>query len=156
MMLLAKARNDVMFANYAVRRNIIHAVNITAVGNIICPQGQTSFSVNAPLRASHYKTPYKVIFYPISCKNDAKSKTVQNKTFAYTPQKRPSEIPWGDDSESLPLSEKRKMRLLREPHLRLFEIPISSVIALVPFGLSLTLKNRNNLLWIRRERLFKP
>ena len=54
MMLLAKARNDVMFANYAVRRNIIHAVNITAVGNIICPQGQTSFSVNAPLRASRY------------------------------------------------------------------------------------------------------
>ena len=37
MMLLAKARNDVMFAHYAVRRNIIHAVNITAVGNIICP-----------------------------------------------------------------------------------------------------------------------
>ena len=45
MMLLAKARNDVMFAHYAVRRNIIHAVNITAAGNIICPQGQTSFSV---------------------------------------------------------------------------------------------------------------
>ena len=37
MMLLAKARNDVMFAHYAVRRNIIHAVNITAAGNIICP-----------------------------------------------------------------------------------------------------------------------
>ena len=54
MMLLAKARNDVMFARYAVRRNIIHAVNITAAGNIICPQGQTSFSVNAPLRASRY------------------------------------------------------------------------------------------------------
>jgi len=54
MMLLAKARNDVMFAHYDVRRNIIHAVNITAVGNIICPQGQTSFSVNAPLRASRY------------------------------------------------------------------------------------------------------
>ena len=33
MMLLAKARNDVMFAHYAVRRNIIHAVNITAEGN---------------------------------------------------------------------------------------------------------------------------
>ena len=45
MMLLAKARNDVMFAHYAIRRNIIHAVNITAAGNIICPQGQTSFSV---------------------------------------------------------------------------------------------------------------
>ena len=54
MMLLANARNDVMFAHYAVRRNIIHAVNITAAGNIICPQGQTSFSVNAPLRASRY------------------------------------------------------------------------------------------------------
>ena len=54
MMLLAKARNDVMFAHYAVRRNIIHAVNITAEGNITCQQGQTSFSVNAPLRASRY------------------------------------------------------------------------------------------------------
>ena len=54
MMLLAKARSDVMFAHYAVKRNIIHAVNITAAGNIICPQGQTSFSVNAPLRASRY------------------------------------------------------------------------------------------------------
>jgi hypothetical protein len=52
MMLLAKARNDVMFAHYAVKRNIIHAVDITAAGNIICPGGQTSFSVNAPLRAS--------------------------------------------------------------------------------------------------------
>ena len=37
MMLLANARSDVMFAHYAVRRNIIHEVNITAVGNIICP-----------------------------------------------------------------------------------------------------------------------
>ena len=37
MMLLAKGRNDVIFAHYAVRRNIIHAVNITAAGNIICP-----------------------------------------------------------------------------------------------------------------------
>ncbi len=53
-MFLAKARNDVLFAHYAVRRNIIHAVNITAEGNIICPGGQTSFSVNAPLRASRY------------------------------------------------------------------------------------------------------
>ena len=44
-MLHAKARNDVMFAHYAVRRNIIHAVNITAAGNITCPSGQTSFSV---------------------------------------------------------------------------------------------------------------
>ena len=51
-MLLAKPRNDAMFAHYAVRRNIIHAVNITAEGNIICPGGQTSFSVNAPLGAS--------------------------------------------------------------------------------------------------------
>ena len=51
-MLLANARSDVMFAHYAVRRNIIHAVSITAEGNITCPQGQTSFSVNAPLRAS--------------------------------------------------------------------------------------------------------
>ena len=55
MMLLANARSDVMFAHYAVRRNIIHAVNITAEGNITCPQGQTSFSVNAPLRASRYE-----------------------------------------------------------------------------------------------------
>ena len=46
------ARSDVMFAHYAVRRNIIHAVNITAEGNITCPQGQTSFSVNTPLRVS--------------------------------------------------------------------------------------------------------
>ena len=46
-MLLAKARNDVLFAHYAVRRNIIHAVNITAEGNIICPGGQTSFSVRS-------------------------------------------------------------------------------------------------------------
>ena len=42
-MLLTKARNDVMFAHYAVRRNIIHAVNITDEVNITCPQGQTSF-----------------------------------------------------------------------------------------------------------------
>ena len=54
MMLLANARSDVMFAHYAVRRNIIHGVSITAEGNITCPQGQTSFSVNAPLRASRY------------------------------------------------------------------------------------------------------
>ena len=47
MMLLAKARNDVLFAHYAVRRNIIHTVNITAEGNIICPGGQTSFSVRS-------------------------------------------------------------------------------------------------------------
>ena len=60
-MLLAKARGDVMLAHYAVRRNIIHAANITAAGNIICPQGQTSFSVNAPLRASRYAL--RVAFY---------------------------------------------------------------------------------------------
>jgi len=29
-----QARNDVMLAHYAVRHNIIHAVNITAAGNI--------------------------------------------------------------------------------------------------------------------------
>ena len=51
-MLLANARSDAMFAHYAVRRNIIHAVSITAEGNITCQEGQTSFSVNAPLRAS--------------------------------------------------------------------------------------------------------
>ena len=38
-MLLANARSDVMFAYYAVRRNIIYAVNITAEGNITCPGG---------------------------------------------------------------------------------------------------------------------
>jgi hypothetical protein len=54
MMLLAKARSDVMFAHYAVRRNIIHAVNITAEGNIICPQGQTSFSVMLLTEHSRY------------------------------------------------------------------------------------------------------
>ena len=32
----------VMFAHFAVRRNIIHAVNITDEVNITCPQGQTS------------------------------------------------------------------------------------------------------------------
>ena len=36
-------RSDVMFAHFAARRNITHAVNITAEGNITCPQGQTSF-----------------------------------------------------------------------------------------------------------------
>ena len=56
MMLLAKARNDVMFAHYAVRRNIIHEVNITAVGNIICPGGQTSFSVNTPVKSITLKS----------------------------------------------------------------------------------------------------
>ena len=30
-------RNDVMFAHYAVRRNIIYAVYIIAEGNITCP-----------------------------------------------------------------------------------------------------------------------
>ena len=35
-------RSDVMFAHYAVRRNITHAVNITDEVNITCPQGQTS------------------------------------------------------------------------------------------------------------------
>ena len=41
MMLLANARSDVMFAHYAVRRNVIHAVNIIAEGNITCPKGQS-------------------------------------------------------------------------------------------------------------------
>ena len=36
-------QSDVMFAHFAVKRNITHAVNITAEGNISCPQGQTSF-----------------------------------------------------------------------------------------------------------------
>ena len=38
-MLLANVRSDVMFAHYAVRRNIIHAVNITDKVNITCPGG---------------------------------------------------------------------------------------------------------------------
>ena len=37
------AQSDVMFAHFAARRNITHAVNIIAEGNITCPQGQTSF-----------------------------------------------------------------------------------------------------------------
>ena len=37
MMLLPMVANDVMFAHYAVRRNIIYAVNIIAEGNITCP-----------------------------------------------------------------------------------------------------------------------
>ena len=37
MMLLPMVASDVTFAHYAVRRNIIYAVNIIAVGNIICP-----------------------------------------------------------------------------------------------------------------------
>jgi len=36
-----------MFAHYAVKRNITYAVNIIAEGNIICPQGQTSFGAPA-------------------------------------------------------------------------------------------------------------
>ena len=74
MMLLAKARNDVIFAHYAVRRNIIHAVNITAVGNIICPQGQTSFSVNALLRVSRYSGS---LFYGNARKNIFLAKKLQ-------------------------------------------------------------------------------
>ena len=34
MMLLAKARNDVMLPHYAVRRNIIHEVNTDEVNTI--------------------------------------------------------------------------------------------------------------------------
>ena len=37
MMLLPMVASDVMFAYYAVRRNIIFAVNIIAEGNITCP-----------------------------------------------------------------------------------------------------------------------
>ena len=37
MMLLPMVASDVMFAHYAVRRNIIYAVNIIAEGNITCP-----------------------------------------------------------------------------------------------------------------------
>ena len=40
----------VMFAHFAARRNITHAVNITAEGNITCPQGQTSFQNKNALR----------------------------------------------------------------------------------------------------------
>ncbi|MBQ7407111.1 MAG: hypothetical protein IJW11_05060 [Clostridia bacterium] len=43
----ASAQNDVMFAHYAVKRNITYVVNIIAGGNIICPQGQTSFGAPA-------------------------------------------------------------------------------------------------------------
>ena len=42
-MLLPLLASDVLFAHYAVRRNITYAVNIIAVGNITCPLGQTSF-----------------------------------------------------------------------------------------------------------------
>ena len=34
---LPSAQNDVMFAHYAVKLNIIYAVNIIAAGNITCP-----------------------------------------------------------------------------------------------------------------------
>ena len=37
MMLLPMVASDVMFAHYAVRRNIIYAVYIIAEGNITCP-----------------------------------------------------------------------------------------------------------------------
>ena len=40
-------RSDEMFAHFAVRRNITHAVNITAEGYITCPQGQTSFQTKS-------------------------------------------------------------------------------------------------------------
>ncbi len=42
-MYCADTQSDVMFAHYAVRRNITYAVNIIAEGFITCPQGQTSF-----------------------------------------------------------------------------------------------------------------
>ncbi len=47
-------RSEVMFAHYAVRRNITHAVNITAEGNISCPQGQTSFQNKPPFLRSAF------------------------------------------------------------------------------------------------------
>ena len=60
--------NDVMFANYAVRRNIIHEVNIIDEINIICPQGQTSFGGPAIMQVAVPRTPFskkfqKGIFY---------------------------------------------------------------------------------------------
>ena len=39
-----------MFAHFAARRNITHAVNITDEVNITCPQGQTSFKKAYHLR----------------------------------------------------------------------------------------------------------
>ena len=47
MMLRPLVASDVMFAHYAIKRNITYAVNIIAEGNIICPQGQTSFGAPA-------------------------------------------------------------------------------------------------------------
>ena len=41
-MFCAVSQSDVMFAHFAARRNFTHTVNITAEGNITCPQGQTS------------------------------------------------------------------------------------------------------------------
>ena len=49
--------NDAMFANYAVRRNIIHEVNIIDEINIICPQGQTSFGWPAIMQVAAPHTP---------------------------------------------------------------------------------------------------
>ena len=49
-MYCADTQSDVMFAHYAVRRNITYVVNIIAEGNITCPQGQTSFGAAAGLR----------------------------------------------------------------------------------------------------------
>jgi len=40
MMLLANARSDVMLAHYAVRRNIIYAVNITAKASSLARKGK--------------------------------------------------------------------------------------------------------------------
>ena len=62
-MLLAKARSDGMLAHYAVRHNIIHEVNITAEGNIICLQGQASFSVM--LQAEHHAIAWGFHFYDL-------------------------------------------------------------------------------------------
>ena len=58
-MLRPMVASDVMFAHYAVRRNIIYAVNIIAEGNITCPQGQTSFG---DLR--YRRSPFEGFFFP--------------------------------------------------------------------------------------------
>ena len=102
MMLLANARSDVMFAHYAVRRNIIHAVNITAEGTITCPQGQTSFSVNAPLRASRYTV--KVIFELLSAATGCYSPDIPR----HSPGNRPFLFP-----TFLPVSNQDKAGFVR-------------------------------------------
>ena len=41
MMLLVKARNDVMFSHFAAGRNFTHEVNFTIADNFTGPKGQT-------------------------------------------------------------------------------------------------------------------